>query len=137
MTRGPGGGVKLNFFKLIVTDMAGNIAFFESAFGFAVRNRFDLPDIEEVVLSLPGETFGLVLFRWKDGRGIVAGNSHGPVGLLSSDVDADYARALSAGARTLRAPFDLGAVRIAFLAAPEGHEIELIRFPAAAAEEAA
>jgi lactoylglutathione lyase len=121
-------GLRLNFFKLVVKDMGAMTAFYRAAFGFEVRQRIDLPGIEEIMMTLPDQTFNLVLYRWTDGRDIVVGNGHGPIGLLTNDVDGSCAHAAANGAEIEREPFDLANIRIAFLKDPEGHEIELICF---------
>ena len=118
---------RLNFFKLVVRDAAAMTAFYEKTFGFEVRSRFELPGIIEVMLALPGEAFTLVLYQNTDGREVVIGNGHGPVGFLTRDVDGAYAHALASGAQDDRAPFDLPGMRIAFVKDPEGHQIEMIQ----------
>ena len=128
-------GLKLNFFKLIVTDLPRMIEFYVAAFGFEIRNRVVMPGLEEVMLALPAEQFNLVLYHWTDGREIQVGNAHGPVGLITRDVDSAFAHAIAHGAIARRPPFDLPGTRIAFLADPEGHEIELITFSRAAAQQ--
>ena len=120
-------GFRLGFFKLIVRDMAAMIDFYARAFGFVEAGaRVDLPEVEEAMLTLPGATFTLVLFRWKDGRDIEIGSGHGPVGFLTRDVETAFAHLQQCGARPLRKPFAMGPMRIAFAADPEGHELELI-----------
>lgn len=121
--------LKLGFFKLVVRDVAANTAFFQKTFGFEVRNRIELPGIVEVVMALPGQNFSLVLYHNTDGRAVTLGDGYGPVGFTTVDVDAAYARALANGATALRAPFDLGPTRLAFVRGPEGHTLELIQRP--------
>lgn len=130
-------GFRLNFFKLIVSDMQAAIDFYTGAFGMTEAGaRIDLPEIEEAMLTMPGDRFTLVLYRWKDGRAIELGTAHGPVGFLTRNIDAAHARLIDHGATPLRKPFVLGPMKIAFVADPEGHEIELIQYirdvPAAA-----
>ncbi|MBA3880941.1 MAG: VOC family protein [Sphingobium sp.] len=122
-------GFRLNFFKLIVADMEAAIAFYAGAFGMVEAGpRVDLPEVEEAMLTMPGDRFTLVLYRWKDGRDLAPGTAHGPVGFLTKDVDAAYARLLDHGATSRRKPFTLGPMKIAFVADPEGHEVELVQF---------
>jgi catechol 2,3-dioxygenase-like lactoylglutathione lyase family enzyme len=130
-------GFRLNFFKLVVRDIDAMADFYARAFGFEQRGeRIRIPGLEEAMLALPGEQFTLVLYHWTDGREIDIGTGHGPVGFLTSDVDAAYAHALAHGATDMRAPLDLPGMRLAFVRDPEGHEIEMIQFkrPAAAKE---
>ena len=122
-------GFRLNFFKLIVNDMEAMIAFYTGAFGMVeAAPRVNLPEIEEAMLTMPGDRFTLVLYRWKDGRELAPGSAHGPVGFLTKDVDAAYARLIDHGARSLRKPFALGPMKISFVTDPEGHEVELVQF---------
>ncbi|MBA3837913.1 MAG: VOC family protein [Sphingomonas sp.] len=122
-------GFQLNFFKLIVTDMQAIIDFYAGAFGMVEAGpRVDLPEVEEAMLTMPQGRFTLVLFRWKDERTLTQGSAHGPVGFLTRDIDAAFARLLDHGARALRTPFAMGPMKIAFVADPDGHEIELVQF---------
>lgn len=126
------GALKLHFLftKLNVADMAAMVTFYERAFGFGVTMTIDNDEIEETMLSIPGERFVLVLVRHKDGRSITLGDAHGPIGLSTVDVDAAAAHALACGATMVSEPTDAegGGGRYSFVADPEGHEIELIRF---------
>lgn len=119
---------RLNFFKLIVRDLDAMQKFYADTFGFEERSRIALPGLEEVMLSLPGEQFTLVLYRHTDGRAVEIGGGHGPVGFLTRDVDAAYAHALANGASEMAPPRELGSMRLAFVKDPEGHEIEMIQF---------
>lgn len=121
-------GMALGFLKLVVDDLEAMVTFYGEAFGFAVRDRIDMPEIEEAMLVQPGQTFNLVLLRWKDGRTLTIGNAHGPIGMTTRSVDQTFAHALASGATAERQPYDLGPMRIAFVLDPEGHEIELIEF---------
>lgn len=122
-------GFRLNFFKLVVADMGAMVAFYQTAFGMIEAGaRIDLPELEEAMLTMPGERFTLVLYRWKDGRALDLGSAYGPVGFLTKDIDAAQAKLIATGATPLRGPFALGPMKIAFLADPEGHELELIQY---------
>ena len=121
-------GMALGFLKLVVDDLEAMMVFYSKAFGFAVRDRIDMQEIEEAMLVQPGQTFNLVLLRWKDGRPLTIGNAHGPIGMTTRNVDQTFAHALANGATAQRQPYDLGIMRIAFVLDPEGHEIELIEF---------
>lgn len=125
-------GVKLGFFKLNVPDMNAALAFWERAFEFAVVQTFDEPDFLEHILALPGQQAGpnLLLVSFKDGRDVTPGPGHGPVGFQCDDIEKAHERALAAGARQLTGIFHVGPVRVAMLASPEGHEIELVQLPA-------
>lgn len=116
------------FTKLIVADMAASIAFYERAFGFAVRNRVELPGMEEVLLGLADDPFTLVLYRHTDGRALQGGDRHGPLGLSTRDIDAAWATAIAAGATPVEPPRALPGIRFAFLDDPEGHPLELVQY---------
>ena len=118
--------IQIGFFKLVVEAPDEMKAFYEQAFGMEVRYEVNLPGLREIIMGYPGSGVSVVLYHHTDGREITVGNGHGPVGLATADVDGYYARAMEAGATSVRAPFDLGTTRIAFLLDPEGHEVELI-----------
>ena len=120
--------VRFGFMKFVVHDLEAMRDFYERAFGLAVSQTIDLPDIRELVLRRPGETsgFSLILYWNKDGRDIAVGTGHGPLGLFVRDVDAAYAHAVSQGATPHREPWDTEAMRVAFVLDPEGRELELI-----------
>ncbi|MEO6041569.1 MAG: hypothetical protein ABIP41_06690, partial [Croceibacterium sp.] len=84
------------------------------------------------VMALPGQDAGahLLLVCFKDGRDVTPGPGHGPVGLMCDDIAAAHVRALAAGARALTGIFEVGAVKVALLHSPQGHEIELVELPA-------
>ena len=124
--------VNLTFFKVNVADLDAAVRFYTEAFGFAVTDAVSLPTLEERMLTLPGAKFTLVLLSWTDGRAITIGNGFGPIGFLTRDVDAAYAKALANGATESRPPTDMGPMRVAFVFDPEGHEIEMIQYRKAA-----
>lgn len=127
---------RLNFFKLIVSDIDRATDFYQRTFGFTETNRITMPDLVEVMLVLPDQTFHLVLYQHTDSRTLDIGSGYGPVGMITRDVEGAYAHALAQGAADDRAPFDLPGMRIAFVVDPDGHQIELIQFvrPAAPKE---
>lgn len=124
--------LKLHFLftKLNVVDMAAMVSFYERAFGFSVTMTLANVELDETMLTIPGERFTLVLVRYKDDRALTVGNAHGPIGLSTIDVDAAVAHAVACGASVVTEPTDAegGGGRYAFVADPEGHEIELLRF---------
>ena len=124
----------LNFFKLVVRDLPAMLDFYERAFGFTVARKFESSLMEEAILTLPGadSRFSLVLYYWKDGREIIVGNGHGPVGLHTADVDAAFEHAVAQGAIPAVKPFAFPGARIAFVLDPEGHEVELVNMATAA-----
>lgn len=127
---------RLNFFKLIVRDIDAMVDFYKTTFGFTETNRITLPGLIEAMLVLPEQTFNLVLYKHTDGREIEIGSGHGPVGFVTRDADAAFARAVAKGATPVREPFSGPGMRIAFVNDPEGHEIEFIQIvrPAAPKE---
>jgi len=89
------------------------------------QKRLDNPASTEVILTDP-KGLDLALVYYKDGRKITLGNANGPIGFYLKDVDAAYARAMAAGAVSKAAPRTGGGARVALVADPEGHEIELL-----------
>jgi lactoylglutathione lyase len=119
---------KLGFMKLIISDMAVMKAFYEAAFGFVAVNGFDTPEFEEIMLRQGDDPFLFLLLRYKDGRQHPDATAHGPTGFVTEDIQASVAAAVAAGAIVKLPPFEVGPTRVAFLADPEGHEIEIIQF---------
>ena len=124
--------VRLSFFKLNVPSMDHALAFYAQAFGFAVTMTFDEPDFLEHILALPGQEAGpnLLLVAYKDGRDVSVGPGHGPVGLVTDDIATLFDRAVAAGAKPVVPVFSLGAVQVAILHDPFGHELELLQMGA-------
>lgn len=122
---------RLSFFKLNVAEMDSALEFWREAFGFEIAMSFDEPHFLEHILVLPGQERGpsLMLVSWKDERDIWVGPGHGPVGFETGDIENLHARVVAAGARPLGEIFEAAGVRIAMLAAPEGHHIELVQLP--------
>ena len=95
---------------------------------------FDEPGFEEVVMSAgPGsDAASLILVRHKDGRAIESGSAYGPVGFFCDDIEASFARAITAGGTRIKPPFAVtGGTRVALLESPQGHAIELVQLRAA------
>lgn len=123
---------RLIFSKLIVRDLPAMIGFYERAFGLTKVRDIEMPGLKEAILQRSADDKGpsLVLYHHTDGRDVVVGTAHGPVGFAVADVDAAYAKAIAEGATSGRAPFNVPGMRIAFVFDPEGHELELVRFGA-------
>ncbi len=119
---------RILFTKLVVEDLPRALTFYGEAFGFTERHRIALSGMEEVLIGLADDPFTLVLYHHTDGRSLVRGDNHGPLGLSTSDIQAAWDRAIAAGATAVRPPEDLPGMRIAFLDDPEGHTIELIQY---------
>jgi predicted enzyme related to lactoylglutathione lyase len=119
---------RFGFMKFVVRDLDAMRSFYERAFGLAVAQTIDTPDLMELVMRRPGEEtgFSLILYWNKGGGEISVGTGHGPLGLFVRDVDAAYAHAVSQGATPHREPWDTEAMRVAFVLDPEGRELELI-----------
>ena len=104
--------VKLSFFKLNVPDMDAALEFYGKVFGFSITQT------------------NLLLVAYKDGRDVSVGPGHGPVGLVTDDIEALCARAVEAGANPIVPVFDMGPVKVGIVLDPWGHELELLQFPA-------
>lgn len=124
--------VKLSFFKLNVPDMDAALEFYGKVFGFSIVQTFDEDAFLEHILALPGQEAGpnLLLVAYKDGRDVSVGPGHGPVGLVTDDIEALCAKAVEAGADTIVPIFDMGPVKVGIVLDPWGHELELLQFPA-------
>lgn len=116
------------FTKLIVADLEEAVDFYARVLGLVVAQTVETADMVEKILGKAGQQGGanLILYHHKDGRRLTLGDAHGPVGFYVRDVDAAFALAVQEGARAHREPFDAGALRVAFILDPDGHEIELV-----------
>ncbi len=117
--------LSLSFLKFNVSDLPTMQAFYEKAFGMTQQKRLDSPGFTEVILTNP-KGLDLALVFYKDKRTITLGNANGPIGFYLTDVDAAYQRAMAAGATSRSAPRASPGARVALVADPEGHEIELL-----------
>lgn len=120
---------KFAFIKLIVGDLAGEQRFYEQAFGFTERGRFETAAFDEVILGQDGVDVTLMLLCYTDGRPLPDARAHGPTGFATDDIEAAHAACVAAGA-TAKGPVLVveGGVKVALLDDPEGHEIELCQF---------
>lgn len=116
------------FTKLIVANLDAAVDFYARALGLVVSQTVENADMVEKILAKAGQQGGsnLILYHHKDGRPLTLGDAHGPVGFYVRDVDAAFAHAVEEGAKAHREPFDAGALRVAFILDPDGHEIELV-----------
>jgi lactoylglutathione lyase len=124
--------LSLGFIKFNVADQPKMEAFYEKAFGFTVQKvAVDSPMVKEIILTNP-KGMDLALVFYKDGRKIAVGSAEGPIGFYLKDakgVDDAYASALAAGATSKSKPGGGGGLRVATVADPEGHDIELLHLP--------
>jgi lactoylglutathione lyase len=119
---------KLSFMKLIVQDLERMKRFYETAFGFAEVDGFETPDFSEKMFRQGDDPFLFLLLCYRDGRSHPDAAAHGPTGFVTDDVQGTLDAALAAGATLKMAPIDVGPTRVAFVADPEGHEVEIIQF---------
>ena len=120
-----GAHLSLSFLKFTVSDLPTMQAFYQKAFGLQVQKRLDNPGSTELILTNP-KGLDLALVFYKDGRKLTLGNANGPIGFYLKDVDSVYQSAMAAGATSKSAPRSAGNARVAIVADPEGHDIELL-----------
>ena len=117
--------LSLGFLKFSVANLPTMETFYEKAFGLQVQKRLDNPGSTELILTNP-KGLDLALVFYKDGRKLTLGNANGPIGFYLKDVDSVYQSAMAAGATSKAAPRTAGNARVAIVADPEGHDIELL-----------
>ena len=122
----------IGFIKFNVADQDKMVAFYEKAFGLTLQKvAADNAQIKEIILTNP-KGMDLALVHYKDGRKIAIGSAEGPIGFYIKDdkgVDDAYASAMAAGATSKSKPGGAGGLRVAIVADPEGHEIEILHLP--------
>ena len=111
-----------------VTDIERSITFYRDAFGFTLLRRWG--ESPKAAMLDMGDGAILELFERSDPVRLDGHLVH--IALRSADVDADYARAMDAGAEELTAPRNVDIpsdpvfpVRIAFVKGPDGEPVEL------------
>ncbi|WP_447761951.1 VOC family protein [Sphingopyxis panaciterrae] len=114
------------FYKIFVKDLERSIDFYGTCLGFSERRRIDAGKFDEVVLAPTKQGASIVLCRWKDGRDIERGDAQGPTGYFVADVDGIAGLMTARGANPVLGPLDYSGMRIAVLADPDGHQIELL-----------
>lgn len=114
------------FYKIFVDDLEQSIEFYGACLGFTEQRRIDAGKFDEIILAPSKQGASLVLCRWKDGRAIDQGGAQGPTGYFVSDVDEIVDRMTKRGATPVLGPVDYSGMRIAVLADPDGHQIELL-----------
>ena len=121
-------GARFAFIKLIVRDLDRMTLFYRDCLGMVTARTIETPTVTERLLTFSKDKsdFYLILYFDKAGQSISFGNSHGPVGFYVADADQSCRRAVDLGATLLRAPFDVGRLRVAFVGDPEGHELEFL-----------
>ncbi len=121
---------RLAFMKLHTGDLEAATAFWHAAFGFSVTGSYDVAAFRENIMALPGQLESgpqLMLVEPKPKGPQPVGAGHGPIGLVVVDIAASFDHAVASGAAPVMAPTDVGGVLVALLAAPDGHEIELVQ----------
>jgi lactoylglutathione lyase len=118
------------FVKISVCDLPRALDFYQRALGLAVSKRLDFRSFAEVILRTAGVEAGpsIVLYHDKTTAEppLAMGEGWGPLGFQVADVDKAYETALGLGATSVRPPYEVVGVRVAFLNDPEGHQIELL-----------
>lgn len=118
---------QFTFVKLTVADIGSATRFFEEGLGMTHSNTIETDAFCEHIMTGRQGSTTIVLFHHKDGRPIEHGNAHGPIGMMTRDLEADLARATEAGARQQGMTASFGKTRVAIVTAPEGHQIEMMQ----------
>ncbi len=124
----------LSFTKLCVADLERSAKFYTDVVGLREAWRYKLPGLQEVVLQTVDKADGmsLGLMLWDPPRPVVVGHEHGRIGVVTSDIEAFFARARGLGARVLEDPHampDIG-IKVGFLADPDGYAVEVVQMVA-------
>lgn len=116
------------------TDPEVTFGFFEKYLGATVESRVPFPDwlivrmkLGEVIVALSPKRGSMVL--GDPARGPRRGFDH--IGILVDGIDQLVARMKADGVEVAAAPYDAGPVRIAYVYAPDGIQLELIQKRAA------
>ena len=115
-----------------VRDEARSVAYYETAFGLAVSDRFDFPDFTLVYMRAPDSPFEIELTVNKDRtKAYDLGDGYGHVAVVVEDLAAEHARFTREGlpatdVKTLKhGDAELGT--FFFATDPDGYKIEVIQ----------
>ncbi len=112
-----------------VTDLERTVAFYE-ALGLECTSRTEIPNAREAILENTSKGGKIQLAQQNDQDGpIDMGNAFWKLYVNTDDVESTYRAALDAGATTVMEPqrLDRWPVTIAFVADPDGYQVELVQ----------
>jgi lactoylglutathione lyase len=123
----------LNQYCVYVSDLERTIAFYETL-GLTCTSRTDIPAHKEAILENPERGGKIQLAKQLENAAPIAmGTAMWKLYVDTDDCEALHARAVEAGYTSTMAPMKLDRwpVTIAFLADPDGYQVELVeRHPA-------
>jgi lactoylglutathione lyase len=123
----PGDGPWLGQFCLNVTDIEATLRFYE-LLGLTCTSRTEIPHALEAIVERPGEGSKLQLAQQRDQLGPVRMGSMWKLYVHTDDCAGLHDAAVAAGHPSLVAPMrlDRWPVTIAFVADPDGYQVELV-----------
>jgi len=124
----PAGGPWLGQCCLNVTDIEATLGFYE-LLGLTTTSRTEIPHAHEAILEQPGRGGKLQLAQQLDQDGPLRMGSMWKLYVNTDDVAALHDAAVAAGHPSLVAPMrlDRWPVTIAFVADPDGYQVELVQ----------
>jgi lactoylglutathione lyase len=123
----PTGGPWLGQYCLNVTDIEASVRFYE-LLGLTCTSRTEIPHAREAIVEQPGRGSKLQLAQQADQDGPVRMGSMWKLYVNTDDCRALHDEAVAAGHPSLVPPMDLDRwpVTIAFVADPDGYQVELV-----------
>jgi lactoylglutathione lyase len=124
----PAGGPWLGQYCLNVTDLDATIGFYE-LLGLTCTSRTEIPQAHEAILESPGTGAKLQLAQQLDPQGPLRMGSMWKLYVNTDDCAGLHRAAIDAGYPSLVAPMrlDRWPVTIAFVADPDGYQVELVQ----------
>lgn len=123
------GTTRFQFIKIRVADVDKQFGFYSAALGRVEKFRYTRADgerpVDEIIsTSVDGSEQSLVLLHYPNEPVPPAGSV--VLGFLVTDIHDVVARAVAAGGRVTKEPYDMPdlGVRVAFVEDPEGHTVE-------------
>lgn len=115
-----------------VRDLDAAIAFYEGAFGYALRARREGPEASEIAfLRLEGDPGELQLMQVPGGEAFAVPERLMHLAYRVDDLAAMLDRVTTAGATIAKGPYTLpSGSQVAFVRDPDGYDLELVQKPA-------
>ena len=116
-------------FGINVTDLDRSAEFYTQVLGLQEKTKIDLGELHEVLVGGADDRHSILLVQHADRtEEPTPGSGYEKIVLVTDDVDALYARVVSGGGSSVKAPWILEkmGMKVALVQDPDGYVLELI-----------